>query len=474
MKPTFNKTKIVATVGPASSQKETLLDLIVAGVDVFRLNFSHSTHEVYKEVIKNVKAINAKYGESISILQDLQGPKIRIGKVVNDEVYIEKGKNIIITVDASFGEGDATKVASDYPALVSDIKEGEYIFIDDGKLKLQVEEIREDEFTAKVIDGGFLKSRKGINLPNTQLSAPALTQKDLKDLDFGIKQKVDWIAISFVRSPLDVIELKNRIKNSHTKVVAKIERQEAIDNIEEIIKVSDAIMVARGDLGVEINMEEVPRQQKRIIKLCNMYSKPVIVATHMMESMISNSRPTRAEVNDVANAVMDGTDAVMLSAETSTGKHPIGVIRLMVNIISSAEKDLEIYNHYYKYKHQEDDYNNKMLIQSACRLSRNIKAKAIIGLTDSGFTAFRVACHRPDSRIFIFTSNKKMVNTLNLIWGVKCFFIPQKESVEELTIDIEKFLKEQKLLKSGDNYVTITSSPLKSGKANLLKMKKVT
>jgi pyruvate kinase len=344
-KVSFNKTKIVATVGPASSSKDMLRALIKEGVDVFRLNFSHGTHEDHLKVIANVRELNKELDTKIALLQDLQGPKIRVNEMAPD-VVLERGQELIITTKELVGNNKV--VSTSYKNLPKDVKVGDMILIDDGKIELKVKEVRTDEVLNEVVYGGLLKSRKGINLPFTKVSAPSLTEKDMKDLEFGIKNDVDWIALSFVRKAFDIQSMRGIINShkSNARIVAKIEKPEALSNIDEIIAETDAVMVARGDLGVEIWMEEVPMVQKMLVEKCNRAGKPVIVATQMMESMIENPRPTRAETNDVANAVMDGADALMLSAETASGKYPLEVIRSMVRTVASVEKNPKIYFHF--------------------------------------------------------------------------------------------------------------------------------
>ncbi|HEY8400992.1 MAG TPA: pyruvate kinase, partial [Cytophagaceae bacterium] len=408
------KTKIIATVGPACNTKEKLWELVQAGANVFRLNFSHGSHDQHLQVIKNIRELNAEHNANIAILQDLQGPKIRTNDVENNGVELVEGEKIVITKEYCIGTKE--RISTSYQSLTSDVKPGDAILIDDGKIELRVLGTANGEVTAEVVYGGLLKSKKGINLPNTEVSEPSLTEKDKKDLMFGIENDLDWIALSFVRRAEDLKELKDIIKQSgkDIKVVAKIEKPEAIKNIDSIIEETDAVMVARGDLGVEILMEEVPMLQKMIAQKCNKAGKPVIIATQMMESMITNPRPTRAETNDVANAIIDGADVVMLSAETASGDFPVLTVQSMARICRSVEKQANIY-----YKHVSDDVTtySDSVIESACVLAEKTNAKAIIGLSQSGYSAFRIAAHRPKSDIFIVTSNKKLLTQLNLIWG---------------------------------------------------------
>ncbi len=472
MSKSFNKTKIVATVGPASNTKEKLLELIVAGVDVFRLNFSHGTHQQHLEVINHIHDLNKTFNYNISILQDLQGPKIRIGEMENGSVEIFEGDDLVITTEQEI-VGTAHKISTTYSPLTRDVKSGDTVMIDDGNIELRVYKVDGPDVYTKVVFGGVLKSRKGMNLPDTSISEPSLTKKDRRDLEFGLQNDVDWIAISFVRQSGDVTELKNIIRDrgKRAKVVAKIERPEAIKDIDAIIEASDALMVARGDLGVEIQMEEVPIQQKRIVRKCNMAAKPVIIATQMMESMIENPRPTRAEANDVANAVLDGTDAVMLSAETASGKYPIQVIQKMTRIIRAVESTADIYDKYYKHDLSDPYFYSEVIIDSACQMARQTNAKAIIGMTNSGFTAFRIARHRPEADIFIFTANKPLLRTLSLVWGVRSFYHKGTESTNDTFEQLKEILVKEGHLRKGNVYINTASMPLEAKKkTNMVKI----
>ncbi|MEN7548654.1 pyruvate kinase [Rapidithrix thailandica] len=460
----FSKTKIVATVGPSSNTKQKLLELMVAGVDVFRLNFSHGTHEDHKKVIEHIKELRKTFNKNVSILQDLQGPKIRIGQIEEGQIELVEGEELVITTEDIIGKKGI--VSTTYTTLVKDVKAGDTILLDDGKIELKVFKVEGPQIHTHVVIGGILKPRKGMNLPDTDISEPSLTKKDKKDLEFGLEHGVDWIAISFVRSPADIIELKNII-NEHknrAKVVAKIERPEALRHIDEIVEVSDALMVARGDLGIEIQMEDVPMYQKQIVSKCNEASKPVIIATQMMESMIENPRPTRAEANDVANAVIDGADAVMLSAETASGKYPLQTIQHMSAIVRSVEQQADIYHKYYKDEKGDADFGSKVVINSAVHLTELTNANAIIGMTNSGFTAFQIAKHRPLANIFIFTSNRPLLNTLNLVWGVRAFYYNKQESTDQTFADVEEILVKEGLLRKGDVYINVASMPLKAKK----------
>ena len=466
-----NRAKIVATVGPASQDKEVLTELVHAGVNVFRLNFSHGDHETHAAVIKRIREVNKELGTNVSILQDLQGPKIRVEKVKDGEVFIEAGNEITITTESC--EGTPERISTSYKELPQDVKVGDMILIDDGNLELAVKSIDGNEITCIVKYGGSLKSRKGINLPFTEVSAPALTVKDKKDLSFGIEQGVDWIALSFVREADDVRDLKKRIEQGgkDIRVVSKIEKPEALRNIDEIIEVSDALMVARGDLGVEIVMEEVPMAQKMMVEKCNMAAKPVIIATQMMESMITNPRPTRAETNDVANAVLDGADAMMLSAETAAGKYPVQTVRSMARTIASVEGAAEIYDHFYNPNKESETYYNDNLMLASCKLSEQVGAKGILGNTVSGYTAFKLSSHRPHARIFIFTPNRNLINKLSLLWGVEGFYYDNDVSTDQTFADHERILCERGYLESGDVIISTASMPIQErGRTNTLKL----
>lgn len=467
----FNKTKILATVGPASNNEEVLLNLSKAGANVFRLNFSHGNHEGHSEVIKLIRKINKENNLHLGILQDLQGPKIRVGEVENNGVEILSGNSITITNDPVIGTAEL--VSTVYQNLPNDVSTGDCILIDDGNLELVVVSTDGKNVNCTVIHGGILKSRKGINLPNTKVSAPSLTEKDLEDLIFGLENEVDWIALSFVRSADDILDLRERIKKAGKvcKIVAKIEKPEALENIDSIIAATDAIMVARGDLGVEVPMEMVPLWQKKMVEKCKIACKPVIIATQMLESMIVNPRPTRAETNDVATAVLDGADAVMLSAETASGNYPVNAVKAMSSIISYVEENADVYHNLYKIEEDDDTFLSNNLVLMASRLSRNVKAKAIVGITTSGFTAFRIASHRPLASIFVFTRNKQLITQMSLVWGLRSFYYESNVSTDETFVDIEKTLKNNGHVNTGDIIINTASMPLKSkGRTNMLKI----
>lgn len=467
----FNKTKILATIGPASNNYEMIQNLASVGADIFRLNFSHGTHDIHKEVVGIIRKINEDHGLNLGILQDLQGPKIRVGEVENNGVEIISGNKLTITNDPLIGTSEI--VSTVYQNLPNDVVSGDRILIDDGNLELLVNDTDGKNVNCTVVHGGLLKSRKGINLPNTKVSAPSLTEKDLIDLEFGLAQDVDWIALSFVRSAEDILDLRARIEaaGKDCKIVAKIEKPEALENIDAIIEATDAIMVARGDLGVEVPQEIVPLWQKRMVEKCKLACKPVIIATQMMESMIGNPRPTRAETNDVANAVLDGADAVMLSAETASGKYPVNAVKAMTSIITYLEDNAQVYNNLYKIPDTDETFLSNNLILMASRLSRNVKAKAIVGITSSGFTGFRLASHRPFANIFLFTRNKKLITQMSLVWGVRAYLYSNQISTDATFDDIENTLKADGHVLSGDIIINTASMPLKEkGRTNMLKI----
>jgi pyruvate kinase len=467
----FKKTKILATIGPASNNYEMIKSLAAAGANVFRLNFSHGTHDIHQEVIEIIRRVNIELDCHLGILQDLQGPKIRVGEMENNGVEIKPGDKLTITNDPVIG--NASLVSTVYQNLPQDVLSGDRILIDDGNLEVIVDSTDGKNVNTTVIHGGILKSRKGINLPNTKVSAPSLTEKDLEDLEFGLSQDVDWIALSFVRSAADITDLRERIKaaGKDCKIVAKIEKPEALENIDSIIEATDAIMVARGDLGVEVPMEIVPLWQKKMVEKCKLACKPVIIATQMMESMIQNPRPTRAETNDVANAVLDGADAVMLSAETASGKYPVNAVKAMTSIITYLEENADVYHNLYKIPEDDETFHSNNLILMASRLSRNVKAKAIVGITSSGFTGLRLASHRPSANIFVFTRNKKLLTQMSLVWGIRTYYYESQVSTDATFTDIENTLQKDGHVKVGDIIINTASMPLKEkGKTNMLKI----
>ncbi len=471
----MKRTKIVATLGPASTSMDVLEHMINAGVNVCRINFSHGAYDNVLTQINNVRALNKKLNTHVAILADLQGPKLRIGTVENNSVELIVGKEIVITTKECIGT--AERVYITYPQFPKDVKVGENILIDDGKLLLKVLETNgEDEVKSVVIYGGILSSKKGVNLPNTKVSLPCLTEKDLKDLDFALEHNVEWIGLSFVRSVLDIVDLKAIIKkkNKHARVIAKIEKPEALIGIDNIIDLSDAIMVARGDLGVELPMEQVPLVQKMLVRKCLASSTPIIIATQMMESMITNFAPTRAEVSDVANAILDGADAVMLSGETSVGKYPVQVIEAMTRIIKNVEQEETIYYKEHEPYTKNQTYISDSICYNACVLAKQADVRAIVSMTNSGYTAFKLASQRPQANIFIFTDNESLLTTLNLLWGVQGFYYDKYESTDQTISDILEILKTKHLVEIDDLVINIASMPMKErGKTNMLKLSQI-
>ena len=468
----LKRTKIVATLGPASSSVEVIKEMYDKGLNVCRLNFSHGDHGVHEENIKRVQQVNNEINSNIAILADLQGPKLRVGAMENEGCEIKNGDKITFTNKECLGT--AKKVFMTYQNFARDVKPGELILIDDGKLAVKVESSNGiDEVIAVVEHGGVLKSKKGVNLPNTKISLPSLTKKDKEDLDYILTQDIEWVALSFVRSAQDIIELRNVIKESgkNLKIIAKIEKPEAIDDIDDIVNESDAIMVARGDLGIEVPYQDVPLLQKMMVKKCLKASKPIIVATQMMESMIDGITPSRAEVNDVANAVMDGADAVMLSGETSVGKHPGLVVETMTNIVKKVEEYDDIYNHDYLPIYREERFISDNICVSAVSLAERVNAKAIITMTASGYTARKISSQRPRAFTYVYTSNKAILNMLNLVWGVQAFYYDNSTSTDKNIDDIKNSLIDKGVVKEGDFFINIASMPIKEkGKTNTLKL----
>jgi len=467
-------TKIVATIGPSSDSYEALLGLVREGVDVFRLNFSHGTHEQHLEVINKIKYINEKYRIHIGILADLQGPKLRVGRIKENTV-LEEGDIIEFTNEDH--EGDKASAYMNYKDFPKDVSPGEMVLVDDGKIQLEVLETdKTSRVKLKTLFGGPLRSNKGVNLPQTKVSLPSLTPKDVNDLNFILTQPVNWIALSFVRSAQDIIDLQTRIDAAEhpAKTIAKIEKPEAIDDIDEIIKYSNAIMIARGDLGIEVPIEKLPPMQKDIIKRCLARARPVIVATQMMESMITNPSPTRAEVTDVANAVLDGADAVMLSGETAVGRHPELVVQAMNKIIAEAEDHYEMRNMHHSTSTKSTTFYSDILCFNSAEVSANIGAKAIIGMTASGYTAFKISSCRPKSKIYIFSESREILSTLNLVWGVRCFYYGKLTTTDETIEDVNNILKNKGLVEPGDMVVNTGSMPIQSrSRTNMLKLTRI-
>ena len=470
------KTKIIATLGPSSNSVKIMEKLILEGVDVFRINFSHANYENASKEISLIRKLSAKLKIHVSILADLQGPKLRIGQI-EENSQVKEDDLITFSCSKPF-IGDSNKAFINYKKFASDVKIGETVLLDDGKLIFEIVNIdKNNNVIAKVIQGGPIQSNKGVNLPNTKISLPALTKKDLEDAIFSIKEEVDWIALSFVRKKQDLIELRKLIeKNSTHKIpiISKIEKPEALDNLSEIINNSDGLMVARGDLGVEIPAAEVPLIQKKLVLKAKEARIPIIIATQMMETMIDSRTATRAEVNDVANSVMDGADAVMLSAETSVGKFPVEVIKSMSSILMSVEgsKLIKVPNLPPSIKTKR--YITKSICYHASIMANEIGAKAICTLTNSGYTAFQISAWRPKSNILVFTSNKRILSQLNLLWGVKSFFYDSYESTDKTVEQINEIAQKFNYVSKGDFLINLTAMPVKSkGMVNTLRVSEV-
>jgi pyruvate kinase len=471
----YNKTKIIGTWGPACEDKKVMRRMIEEGLDLFRFNFSHGDHSKHLEGFKKVKQLATEMDSNIGILADLQGPKIRVGKVKDNLALLKTGAELSVTTEECIST--EKKIFVSYAALAKEAKAGDRILIDDGKIELKVTHTDgKKTLKAKVVNGGKLSNNKGVNLPDTKTKVPALTPKDKKDLVFAIENGANWIALSFIRSPKDVLDLKKIIgeKNSYMKVMAKIEKPEALKELDAIIDAADGIMIARGDLAIEVAQEDMPLIQKDIIKRCILKAKPVIVATQMMDSMIENPNPTRAEITDVANAVLDGTDAVMLSGETSTGKFPVKVIHIMQKILQKIEDRDLIYNKELKPNIKSNTFISDAICYNAARISEDLGATAIIGMTFSGYTGFMLSSYRPKAGIFIFTENKELLNAMSICWGVETFYYSNFVGTDSTIKDVIKILKAKKLIKSKDLIVNIGSMPLSAkGRANMVKVTEV-
>ena len=470
------QTKIIATIGPATSSIEMLEKLVLEGMNVLRINSSHGDIEGHREVIKNSRLVDENLGVKTAILVDLQGPKLRVGDIDGGEMMLEDNSEIKIIVGNEAGRNG--KIFTNYAHFAIDVKQGEPVLLDDGKIRLEVlSSDNKSEVVCKVIHGGILKPRKGLNLPKTEISLPCITEKDKVDLDFALDENVDWIGLSFVRNSSDIEQLKSMIKrrDKHARVVAKIEKPEAVADIDQIITASDAIMIARGDLGVEVPMQDVPLIQKDIIAKCLSAGKPVIVATQMMESMIESASPTRAEVNDVANAVLDGADAVMLSAETSVGKHPIVAVQTMTKIIQSMEDgNKKPFNERPPYNPEDVRFITDSVCYNACRLARRTKAKAIVTMTFSGYTAQMVSSQRPKATIFMLTSNRNVLGQMNLVWGVRTIFYSKIISTDHTIAEIKQLLIKEGRVNKGDFVIHTASMPIADmGMTNMLKLSRV-
>ena len=473
---TFNKTKIIATLGPSSTGQPVLKSLMEEGVNVFRVNFSHANHSEVKKTVLNIREISSLLGLHVAVLGDLQGPKIRLG-TVKENVFIENGDTVSITTsEVEFG--DSSLVSINYLGFPKDVAKGEKILVDDGKIILKIIETnKKDLVKAEVVQGGELKSRKGVNLPNTKISLPALTEKDRTDALFAIKNNFDWLALSFVRSKEDVYSLEELIKqNSENKIpiIAKIEKPEAIKNLDAILQAADGLMVARGDLGLEIPAEEVPLNQKLMVNMAKKARKPIIIATQMMESMIDSLTPSRAEVNDVANSVMDGADAVMLSGETSVGQYPVQVIQTISKIIKGVENSPLI-----KVPNTLPEIHSKRVITKAicfqaCNIANELKASAICTLTNSGYTAWQISSWRPSAMILVFTSNKRILSQLGLLWGVRCVFYDNFVSTDRTVEEVNELAVKKGFVKKGGLVINLAAMPvIDKGQVNTLRISRL-
>ena len=472
----FKKTKIIATLGPASSSKEMIKKLIKSGVDVLRVNFSHATHDEVERIVEDVNDLRKGLGSNVTLLGDLQGPKIRIGELEND---IELKKNQSLSICSNLSESNGIdKIFISYPSFAKDVKPGENILVDDGKLIFKVISTnKKDTVDIKVVQEGVLKPRKGVNLPNTRISQPALTEKDIDDAKFAVKKSFDWIALSFVRSKKDVLQLRELIESQcdyHIPIISKIEKPQAIEKIDSIIKVSNGIMVARGDLGIEIPAEEVPLNQKKIVAKCKKRGIPVVIATQMMESMIDSLTPSRAEVNDVANSVMDGADAIMLSGETSMGKYPCEVVKKIGDIIHGVEDSPLIKIPVDLPEIKSDRLITKSICRNAATIANEIGASAICTLTNSGYTGWQISSWRPSSLVIVFTSNKKILTQMNLLWGVKGVYYNNFESTDKTVEEVNSLALENKYIKKGDFVINLAAMPIyEKGQVNTLRITKI-
>lgn len=467
------RTKLVCTIGPSTASPEMIERLVRGGMNVVRLNFSHGSHDIHKNSIHSIREISKKTGMDIPILMDLQGPKIRVGRMKGEGALLEQHSYVNLTPEDV--EGDGTIIPIDYPNLASDVQTGNTILMDDGLMELKIVKISGDVITARVVNGGFLKTRKGVNLPDVKTSVSAITEKDEKDLEFGLNMGVDFVAISFVRSARDVQNLvsKVRVKGSNAGIIAKIEKPEALSEIDDIIQQADGIMVARGDLGIEISSERIPLIQKDIIKRCKTAGKPVITATQMLESMMNNPRPTRAESSDVANAVLDGTDAVMLSGETAAGKYPIEAVKIIDNICRNIESKTDsIYN---TLEFIQPEWREKQVVESlsyACvTVGDAVEAKTIAVITHSGTTARRIAKFRPKVPVIAFTESSEVRRQLNLVWGISPIQLDALFDTDTSVKRMEDYLKETGLVKQGDRIVLAAGMPVsKRGSTNMVKV----
>ncbi len=461
------KTKIVTTIGPVTESKKQLLKLMKAGMDVARLNFSHGDFAEHGARVKNLREIEKEIGLSVAILQDLGGVKIRIGDFADDQILLKRGQEFVLTTKKIIG--DKKKAYINYKKLPQEIEVGQKILLDDGTKELKVTAIKGNEIITKVVNGGMIRSRRGVNIPNARLSVSALTSKDKKDLEFGFKYDVDFVAISFVRQAKDILQLRKILEknNSRAQIVAKIETPEAIENIDEIISATDVVMVARGDLAVEVPAQEVPHLQRMIIEKCQIKGRPVIVATQMMESMIKNPVPTRAEVSDVANAILNGADAIMLSAETTVGDFPVETVEMMTEIAKRTEQEIKYKSVKDNEKYTKDTVN--AVSRSVIRTALDVEAKYIVALTESGYTARKISRYRPAQKIIALTPDTKTIKQLKISYGCYPEYIGGFHTVSETVDETKKILVERSIVKKGDKIVIVAGIPFgQSGTTNMM------
>ena len=472
MKPLLHHTKIVATIGPASSSRETLLKMVKAGMNVARLNFSHGSYEDHTRMIQLLRAVSSELNTPITLLQDLQGPKIRVGQVADGAMELVDGETITL-VPLGAAANQAGWVEIDYPYLADEAQPGMMVLLDDGLLELKIETVEPPKVICRIVQGGLLKSRKGVNLPDLSLKLPSMTDKDKQDLRFGVSQGVDWVSLSFVRQGADIVALKQLLKAEgapETPVIAKIEKPQAIANLNDILEATDGVMVARGDLGVEMKAEKVPLLQKRIIKACNLRSIPVITATQMLESMIEHARPTRAEASDVANAIIDGTDAVMLSGESAVGKFPVRAVEMLARIATDVEADLSFVN-----EPPESNDVTHALSEALNVIDQVLDLQCIVAYTESGYSALIAAGERPSVPVVAFTPDRDVYHRLNLVWGVKPILISSSASTfEDMTQLAETALLDGQMAQVGDQVLVMGGIPANHAQGtNFLKIQTI-
>ncbi len=476
-----NRTKIVATLGPASNSDAMVLKLVQAGVDVFRINCAHADHATIAATVRRVRSVARRLGRAVGILADLQGPKIRVGKLRNAEpIYLKRGTDIVIDVTPGVvgeaSESGVVVIGTGYRGLASDVRPGERVLLDDGNLEVKVQRVEGPCIHARVVYGGMLHQFKGINLPGSNVSADCLSAKDLRDLEWVIEQEVDFVALSFVRTADDVVQLRRHVdrRKSDVSIIAKIERPEAVRNAASILEVADGLMVARGDMGVEMGAEMVPPVQKRLIEMANQARKPVITATQMLESMVLNPRPTRAEASDVANAIYDGTSAVMLSGETASGKHPLRTVRIMEKIVRTAER--EVYSRMGERRRRADKASSSVTlatVRAAAYAAYEAEAKLIAVYTETGTTARMLAGERPPTHIVALTPSQRALQKLALVWGIVARKIPPGRTSHELTLNGDRIMRQEKLLKAGDRIVQIAGTIRQTGLTNTMSIREM-